>query len=171
MHILPRFIFRPYSITKPYSPNFVQLLRKIHSHGNQAPTLEKIREIEGLVTKERIEKINDQYAKIQSPIENHQIKYNKRLSTEYRDEARRIDRQEFNHAYACNLSYSASGGFFSAAQRMANISGFNIRGIIGENLYSDALNIKQQVLFKPQNIFLSSINRIGNLALSKRAFF
>ncbi len=171
MHILPCFIFRPYSITKPYSTNFVQFLRGIYSHGNHAPTIEKIREIEGLVTKDRIEKINDRYAKIQNPSPNHQEKYNKTLSAEYKKEASRVYQQEFNSAYVCNLSYSASGGFFSAGQRIANISGFNIRGIIGENLYSDALNIKQQVLFKPQNIFLASINRIGNLVLSKRAFF
>ena len=72
----------------------------------------------------------------------------------------------WKNAYMIEKSYSANGGAFSYAQQIANKSGKNVIGIIGEYTSRTEQKRIQQVLFKPQGKIQSILSNFGNFILS-----
>lgn len=72
----------------------------------------------------------------------------------------------WKNAYRIEKSYSANGGSFSYAQQIANKSGKNVIGIIGEYTSQTEQKSIQHVLFKPQGKIQSMLSNFGNFILS-----
>lgn len=74
----------------------------------------------------------------------------------------------WENAYMIEKSYSANGGAFSYAQQIANKSGKNVIGIIGEYTSQTKQKRIQQVLFKPQGKIQSMLSNFGNFIFSRK---
>lgn len=91
----------------------------------------------------------------------------KKLLADTRNEAKQSFIQEtWRNTYRIRKSYSANGGSFSYAQQIANKSGKNVIGIIGEYTSQTEQKRIQQVLFKPQGKIQSMLSNFGNFILS-----
>ncbi|HHR6129365.1 TPA: hypothetical protein ACS72K_000946 [Providencia alcalifaciens] len=93
----------------------------------------------------------------------------KKLFADTMNKARQSFIQEtWENAYVIEKSYSANGGSFSYAQQIANKSGKNVIGIIGEYTSQTKQKRIQQVLFKPQGKIQSMLSNFGNFIFSKK---
>nr|WP_282559419.1 hypothetical protein [Providencia alcalifaciens] len=170
MKIIPLFahnIVRPSSVKSGRNTisELVQQLRNVRNHPEICPQPKKPDYVE--IDFSRL--VNE---KADNPNIEATAEY-KKLLTDTINEAKQsfiqATRQAtWKNAYMIEKSYSANGGAFSYAQQIANKSGKNVIGIIGEYTSQTKQKRIQQVLFKPQGKIQSMLSNFGNFIFSRK---